>query len=277
MYTLLKFVPKNWLSLITGWLAQIRMPSFLNRKLLCWYCCHYSVNQEEIELPLEKYPTLGAFFVRNLKDGVRPIGDGLVSPVDGKIQEHGGIYDGRLLQVKGKEYELSELIGDIQLAQKFNGGYFLTIYLSPSDYHHIHAPVDGDVIRSIYIPGTLWPVNQWSVQNIDRLFAVNERLISVIESAAGEVLVVKVGATNVGSISVEYDNLRTNTCPFSRKAAKLVKNYSQPYKVKKGDRLGTFNLGSTVILIFEPGHFSPSNIKYGQSVHFGQTLGHKQS
>ena len=273
MYALLKFVPKNSLSMLTGCLANVRIPSFLHQLLLHWYCRKYFVNLEEMELPLEAYHTLGAFFVRNLKAGVRPVGEGLVSPVDGKIQEHGVIEHDRLFQAKGKHYSLVDLVGSRQLAEKFNGGYYVTIYLAPGDYHHIHSPIEGKVTKSIYIPGTLWPVNQWSVRNVDNLFAINERLISVVSSTAGEILVVKVGATNVGSIGVEYDNFRTNSRFLRDNSAAVTREYPKPWIVAKGGRLGTFNLGSTVILIMEPGRFKPGDLKVGEGVKFGQTLG----
>jgi phosphatidylserine decarboxylase len=191
---------------------------------------------------------LGEFFTRPLKEGSRPVGDGVVSPVDGVVIEHGPIEEGRLLQVKGRTYSVHRLLTQAVDSERYRDGYFATIYLAPHNYHRIHSPVDGEVREAVLVPGTLWPVNSWSVNNIDGLFTVNERVITQIATSTGEVSVVAVGAFNVGSISVTFDpELRSN----SHVRSITRRCYSPARAVKKGEHIGTFHLGSTVVLLFD--------------------------
>ena len=271
---LLRFLPKNLLSAVFGRFAALELPAVLNVSLLTWYAKRYRVNLEEAEKPLNEYPSLLKFFTRNLRSGIRPIGEGVVSPVDGRISELGPIRNGELVQAKGIFYSLDQLLGSADLAARYREGYFLTIYLAPGDYHHIHSPVDGDIGEFVALPGTLWPVNEGSVCQIPKLFCENERLISFVESRDfGTVAVVKVGATNVGSIRLTYDSFVTNRSPATRTFSALWSKvlgrkvppgpgvfhqvYREKKEVKKGERIATFELGSTVILLFEAGKFSP--------------------
>ena len=275
MHSLLWLVPKNYLSFFAGKLAGLPLPALICRPLIEWFVRKYEVNTQEIAKDISEYPSLGSFFVRELTPGCRVIGQGIVSPVDGTISEYGTLEDGKLLQVKGREYSAAEVLSDSDLANLYIGGYFITFYLSPRDYHHIHAPVRGVVERSVYVKGNLWPVNSWSVRSIDRLYAVNERVISVLESKAGKVCVVKVGALNVGSISVVYDDFVSNSFSRLLNPTPTVKKkiYDKPKEINCGEKLGTFNLGSTVILFFQAGCFLPSEALCRGPVKMGQSIG----
>lgn len=280
---LLSLVPKNILSSLFGAFSRCRFPTPINQALLNWFAKRYGVQLSEAEKPIESYPSLHDFFTRDLREGIRPISQGIVSPVDGAISEQGPIENGQLIQAKGKLYSLEELLGSEQAAQQFAQGYFVTIYLAPGDYHHIHSPISGDIQGFIGIPGSLWPVNAGSVSEIPKLFCQNERVISFIQSRDfGRVAVVKVGATNVGSIRLTYDSFVSNRSPLSQTVLNLRNSFSnggptgmkahqvqkvlEPGKpVKAGERIATFELGSTVILVFEAGKFLPhANCRSGR-------------
>jgi len=272
-YDLLRILPKNYISYLAGKLSRIEFPRFLSQFMIRSFIRRYNINLDEIEKAPEDYGSLNEFFTRHLCAGAREIEAGLVSPVDGKIVQFGQIQDSKLIQVKGREYSLQGLVVDKDLAKIFEGGYFITIYLSPSNYHRIHSPVEGEIEKCVYVPGRLWPVNSWSLENIKDLFVVNERVITVINSAeAGKVAVVKVGATNVGSITVEFDDVRSNPTGFSYFKKPIIKRYDQQLMLKKGQMLGTFNMGSTVILLMQKTFYPKYNLSVGD-VLLGARLG----
>lgn len=252
--SLLYLLPKNLLSYITGRLAHLRLPKAWTLRLIHWFADRYGANLAEAANPIESYPSLGEFFTRDLKSGSRPIRGELVSPVDGAISEFGEIRDGVLLQVKGRAYTVAALLSDPALAARFEGGRYVTFYLAPGDYHHIHAPLSGQIIRTSYIPGALWPVNRWSLTSIPNLFPINERMISLIASESCQAAVVMVGATNVGAISLSYDDLRANT--LARIALRAdqpeIRLHEPAISVACGERIGTFHMGSTVVLLLTP-------------------------
>lgn len=285
---LLRVLPRNLLSWCFGRLAMLRLPAALNARLLGWYAHRYGVRLDEAAHPLESYRSLSEFFVRELRPGMRPVGPGIVSPVDGVISELGVIEDGRLIQAKGKDYSLDDLLQDPDQSPRFRGGFFLTLYLAPGDYHHIHSPVSGEISGFRAVPGTLWPVNTESVRQIPKLFCQNERVISFIESRDfGTVAVVKVGATNVGSIALAYDSFVANRISdFAGLAVfsgifdssgrprqnRFRKDFREKIPIARGERLATFRLGSTVILVFEPGRFQPGAGCRAGKVCYGQQL-----
>ena len=261
MYALLRCLPRNLLSHVTGRLASCPLPQPVRNSLIHWFCRRYRVKTEEAARPVAEYRSLKAFFIRDLKPGVRPLGEGLVSPVDGRLSQAGVIEQGTLVQVKGKEYDVQSLLADPVLAERFANGFYLTFYLAPGDYHHIHAPAAGVITGASLVPGDLWPVNDWSVSHIDRLFCRNERVISVLDTEDyGTIAVVKVGATNVGSVRLAYAPLTGNQAPWLFRSGKAVvrQEFEPPIRVEKGERIGTFELGSTVLLLLEPGRFSGS-------------------
>ena len=199
------------MSALVGAIAYLRFPNFLKKLLFSWFINTFEVNEDESEHPPLSYPSLGDFFTRNLKPSCRPIEDGALSPVDGRLDQFGRVENGTMLQVKGRSYQLSNLLRCDELTNYFQNGYYLTFYLAPGDYHHIHTPVSGVIKRALHIEGSLWPVDDWGLNRIDHLFARNERVVNVIETSQGLVSVIMVGATNVGSIVTEYAPFKANT------------------------------------------------------------------
>ncbi|MDB5048131.1 MAG: phosphatidylserine decarboxylase [Fibrobacteres bacterium] len=249
-YRLLYILPKNLLSHLVGILTHCRYPFGLHTVLKNWFIKQYRIETEEAEFPLEKYPTMGDFFVRKLKPGSRPIAQtALVSPVDGTLTQGGGFQPGNavLTQIKGLEYNLHDLAGPGWNLEEYLQGGFLTIYLAPYNYHRIHAPIDGQVTRVSYVPGALWPVNTWSVSHIPGLFVVNERITVELSGPEGKALVVMVGATNVGRITLDFHSgMEGNRVPRDQAGHWQPPS---PINLAKGQGLGCFELGSTVILV----------------------------
>lgn len=234
----------------------------------------YGVATEEAEHELDGYVSLLDFFTRRLKPGARPLDPdpgSLLCPVDGLLDACGRIEGGKLIQAKGREYTLAALLASEELAQRYEGGTYATLYLSPRDYHRVHAPADAQVIGATYVPGTLLPVNANAVAHVDALFARNERLITHLETPRfGRIEYVMVGATCVGHISVTYDaELVTNT--GGREIVR--KRYEVAPALARGGELGVFELGSTVILILEPGIILDRTA--GSPVRVGERLGHR--
>ncbi|MCB0349653.1 MAG: phosphatidylserine decarboxylase [Bdellovibrionales bacterium] len=265
----IRVLPKNLLSQAIGSLVSIEHPESLARKARDWFIKRYQINMAEAELPLESYPSISKLFTRKLKPGIRPIGDGIVHPCDAFLSCADEIDYDTLIQAKGKKYSLSKLLANDKAPQIYTGGSHLVYYLCPTDYHRVHSPVDGEVTKVTHVPGKLWPVNVWSVQNIDELFSVNERVIFHIETALGPVELVMVGATNVGKITVSFDEeIVSNRVGQSH--VPFVKSYLKPIKVSKGDELGVFNMGSTVVMIYPHGMLSVlprlHKVKLGESV-----------
>lgn len=252
---------------------RVPVPRPLRRHLLGALAWALRMDLTEASDPLAAYRSASALFTRELKPGARswPEREGVAgSPVDGIVGQSGRIEDGRVLQAKGREYTIAELLDDELMAGRLAGGSYLTIYLSPRHYHRIHAPVGGTVSRARHVPGRLLPVNTPAVRLVDRLFPRNERLITYIDGGAGEpggageeaaggtgrrgaaspVAVVAVGAFNVGRITAAFDEtLVTNR----RRARSETRLYDPPVSVSRGDELMTFHLGSTVVLLFGAG------------------------
>ncbi len=270
--TLMHLIPKH---LISRWAGKFARSNF-SRKLIPAYAKHFKINVSEAEKEIGEYPNLLEFFIRRLKPGSRPMADGadlLISPVDGRVAVVGGIERGMLLQAKGIYYTVAELLGgDRARAKNYEGGNFLTIYLSPSDYHRIHMPLEGQVTACTYVPGTLFPVNAFGVRAVQGLFAKNERLITYLKTSIGEIALIKVGATIVGSVRVVYDSVATNLAgkPLTPQTRKIA---DQP-NLAKGAELALFEFGSTVILLFPKGKIQlDSKLDPGKVVRMGETLG----
>lgn len=254
-YVFMKLLPKNAASRLFGAFARLRIP-FLSKIARNAFANYYKLDMSEAEYPLSHYRNLGELFIRKLKPGMRPVADAeVVSPVDGVLSQTGTFDDDSqtLIQAKGKTYTLKSLLRSEELAERFKGGAFATIYLAPFNYHRIHSPVSGDLVLSSYCPGTLWPVNAGSVERVEGLFCINERLTSQIRLADGsEVLVVKVGATNVGRIGVVYsDTIMTNAGKLPRDSKRLDWIPNKQFSFEKGGELGRFEMGSTVILVVD--------------------------
>lgn len=248
-YIFMKLLPKCAVSRAFGSLTRLKLP-MISPWIRNWFASYYKLNMEESEFPLEHYKNLAELFIRRLKPGARPIADSeIVSPVDGVLSQTGPVEN--MIQAKGKTYTLASLLRDEKLAEEFAGGTFATIYLAPFNYHRIHSPVKGKIVSASYCPGTLWPVNKGSVERIEGLFCINERLTTRLDCGDGaEMLVVKVGATNVGRIAVEYaPNLLTNAGILSKNSPRLDWKPATDIFLEKGEELGRFEMGSTVILV----------------------------
>lgn len=245
------------LSRLTGRLADLEVPAGMLQPLLRAYARFYGVDLAEAAEPLEAHRTFNGFFTRRLKEGLRPLPEDasvVVSPSDSLLTSIGPVpADGRLEQVKGRTYALDELLGSSEEAARFRGGVQATLYLSPSMYHRVHAPLEAQVRAWTYRPGRLYPVNAMSVRRVDRLFARNERVAIFLESEAyGSVALVMVGAANVGRMSLAFAPLVTNTG-----APSGTFRPSSETRLRRGAELGVFNLGSTVVLLLADGRFEP--------------------
>lgn len=268
-----KMLPKGFISRVFGYTSLIPIPQGLMKRIIAWYSAKYGVNLDEAEIPAEGYKNLNKFFTRTLKSGSRKIdGDksSVVATTDSRVDMYGDITDDSILQAKGVDYSLRELIPSIE-AEKFINGKFITLYLSPGDYHRIHSPVSGKITGFFNIPGKLFTVQEFMVKGLKGLFAINERLITYIETESGAVAVCKIGAINVGKISLSYDHSVTNK--VFRSKNELIYDDDKKPLVKKGDEIGIFNLGSTVIILFENGMMEFSDLKYGQKVKMGDKIG----
>jgi phosphatidylserine decarboxylase len=235
-----------------GWGAKRAVPSRLRPSAYRAFARAVGADLREVELDLSAYATFGDFFVRRLQPGARPIDpapDAIVSPCDGVVAACGTSEGGTLIQAKGREYTLAELLANVGLAGQLAGGAYMTIYLSPRDYHRVHAPVAGRVVRYDYLPGALWPVKPWLTERRDRLLARNERVVITLDAGAlGLVAVVMVGAGGVGNISLVHGP--EETAAWRPAGERRVIELDAP--VARGDELGAFHLGSTVVLAFAP-------------------------
>ncbi len=267
-------IPQHAISKLLGRLADKSLGKTTQR-IICQFACHYRVNMDEAEnSDLKSYKTFNQFFTRALKPGLREIcGDGCVaSPVDGTVSQAGRIRQNYMIQAKNHDYTTLELLGgDKELAEKFDDGSFATIYLSPKDYHRIHMPVEGKLIGMKHIPGKLFSVNPVTARNVPRLFARNERAVCLFQTELGLMAMIPVGATVVGSIETVWHG--TITPPSVKKVTNFHYQGDQAITLKKGDEMGRFKLGSTVILLFQKGCVSfnekmqaENALKYGEEI-----------
>jgi phosphatidylserine decarboxylase len=268
-----RLLPKAALSSAVGAATRLPAPAPLHHFAMRLFARRYGVDLGEAEHALEGYGTFAEFFSRGLKPGLREVAQGdkvLVSPVDGVVSQVGTLDHGRLVQAKNIDYSAAQLLADAEAAARFdNGGAFITLYLSPRDYHRIHAPLPGRILGYRYIPGQFWPVNPASVGSVPGLFSLNERLVTYLETPAGHMAVVKVGATCVARIRASYDDVLTHA---GREAN--ARRYDLPIPLKKGQELGRFEMGSTVILLCEPGHVRWDDaLRPEVAVRMGQRLG----
>jgi phosphatidylserine decarboxylase len=250
-----RLLPQHALSRLVGRLARIEQHSLKNL-LIRGFLTLYSVEMQEAAEPEPTaYPTFNAFFTRALARGVRPMpADPVVvaCPVDGTVSQSGNIEDGRLPQAKGFRFELSRLLGG-EAPAELSHGSFATIYLAPWDYHRIHSPVDARLVEMRYLPGALFSVNGATVAAVPRLFARNERVACLFDSAFGPLAVVLVGALNVGSMATSWAG---EVAPGPDRQAR---NWRYPesgpgaVRLARGAELGRFNLGSTVIVVLPAG------------------------
>jgi phosphatidylserine decarboxylase len=269
-YSILYVLPKNLISYLFGLLASVTWPGFIVRQVIEAFAKIYKIDLYEAEKNISDYKSLDDFFTRKLKVGIRPIGKGVVHTADADLTQQGQLDNGTLIQAKGKNFLLKEFLKLDHVTHKLFDGKFFTYYLCPTDYHRVHSPVDGKITEIHYIPGKLWPVNKWSVSNIKNLFAINERVVVIIETLQGTCALVMVGATNVGKMTVTFDkDIMTNKL-FDRKP--IYKKYEKSIPVAKGQDLGAFHMGSTVVMIYEKSFFG-SDAKFASGkVRMGDSL-----
>ena len=248
-----EWAPHHALSRFAGFMAFCKI-SWLKNRLIRNFIKDYDVDLEEAQIQDPRaFIHFNDFFTRTLRDGARPISEGIVSPCDGLMSQWGSISEKTLIQAKGKTYSLEALLANASLAETFDRGLFSTIYLSPKDYHRVHMPLTGTLCQMTYVPGKLYSVNTVTANHIPNLFARNERLVCVFETPEGKsFVVILVGAMIVGSMATTWagtikphqPTLRTWTYP---------KTSEKCITLQKGDEMGFFHLGSTVILLLSEG------------------------
>ncbi len=267
--------PQHLLSRTAGKVAECEIPAFKN-KLISWFIDKYGVNMSEALLDSpENFKHFNDFFTRELKPGVReinPQSDIIISPVDGAISQLGSIDKGQIFQAKGQSFSLVELLGgDIERAEPFMGGDFSTIYLSPKDYHRIHMPCAGTLREMVYIPGKLFSVNPVTAENVPRLFARNERVAAIFDTEFGPMAMVLVGAMIVASIETVWSGL---VAPIKRDVNTTLYGEASNITLEKGQEMGRFKLGSTVVMCFPKGatQFNEA-MQAGTPVRMGEHFG----
>jgi phosphatidylserine decarboxylase len=243
-------LPQHLLSRTAYRITRCRNPRFKNA-LIRAFIRHYCVDMGEAALQQpEDYADFNAFFTRALRPGARPLPDAataFVSPVDGCISQIGTIDNDTVVQAKGRRYSVTDLLGgDSGVSDAFRNGAFATLYLSPRDYHRIHMPFDGELQAMIYLPGRLFAVNPATVHAVDRLFARNERVVCLFETAVGPMAVILVGAIFVGSMETVWAGQIT---PTRLRTPRRDSYPAGPYRFRRGEEIGRFNMGSTVIVL----------------------------
>ncbi|WP_374258608.1 archaetidylserine decarboxylase [Aquabacterium sp.] len=245
-------LPKVALTTLAGKAASARGGA-LTERFIRAFVDRYGVNMSEAANPdIASYATFNEFFTRPLKAGARPLAKAdLICPVDGAISQYGPIAKDQIFQAKGHHYSTTALVGgDAQLAAQFDDGHFATIYLSPKDYHRIHMPCDGRLTRMIYVPGELFSVNPATARGVPGLFARNERVVCVFETVNGPFVLTLVGATIVGSMATVWHGVVN---PPRSKQVREWRYDDQKIELKKGQEMGRFLLGSTVVMLFPKG------------------------
>ncbi|MES2978235.1 MAG: archaetidylserine decarboxylase [Pseudomonadota bacterium] len=266
-------LPKQALTTFAGHVAS-RERGRVTTGLIEWFVGKYGVDmQEAANSDITSYKSFNDFFTRALKPGARPLANAdLVSPVDGTISQFGRIEDDQILQAKGHQYSTTAMVGgDAALAAQFQHGSFATLYLSPKDYHRIHMPCDGRLTRMIYVPGSLFSVNPATARGVPGLFARNERVVCVFDTARGPMVLALVGATIVGSMATVWHGVVNR----SRQGGVREWTYEDiPVEIIKGEEMGRFLLGSTVVLLFPSGplRFNPAWAP-GKSIRYGEAMG----
>lgn len=264
-------LPKHALTTFAGCLANVKSPAIKNY-LIRYFIAKYNINmQEAAEENPENYLDFNSFFIRHLKPDSRPISPaGVISPVDGYISEIGCLNAGTIVQAKGRDYSVHQLLAcKKELSSQFNAGLFATLYLSPQDYHRVHMPMDATLKNMIYVPGKLFSVQPATTRTIPNLFARNERLVVFFETPVGLMAMVLVGATIVGAIGTSWHgDIRRN-----RKSQQF--DYPELPLLKQGEEMGYFKLGSTVILLFADKQRVQwqENLHTGDKIRLGDVLG----
>jgi phosphatidylserine decarboxylase len=265
-------VPQHGLSRFAGGLATSEAP-WLRDMLIRRFVAAYGVNLDEAARGIGEFESFNDFFTRELKPGARPLADAakfILSPADGAVSQLGSIAGGRIIQAKGRDYSVAEILGGgAEDAARFEGGRFITIYLSPKDYHRVHMPARGTLAKTSYIPGDLFSVNTATAEGVDRLFARNERLSCRFDGPDGHFASIMVGAMIVAGIDTVWPNqFRTHAdAPVHEDFAQQGRSFAA------GDEMGRFYLGSTAVLLFEPGRVAwRADLKAGDPLRMGEAI-----
>lgn len=269
-------LPQHPLSRVMFAATRLRWAPWKNWQIN-WFIRRYGVDMNIARDPdPASYPNFNQFFTRPLREDARPLiqdRDAIACPVDGVVSQVGSVVEGRLFQAKGREYGLSELLAnDVKSTGLFQGGRFVTLYLAPKDYHRIHMPLTGRLVRMVYVPGRLFPVNQRTTRVVSRLFARNERVITWFETDAGPMALILIGALLVGGMETVWAG------PVTPASMRRLRGWDhadgQPIVLQRGEEMGRFNMGSTVILLLGRGGVQWSqDIQPHAPVRMGQRLG----
>ncbi|MGD8863485.1 MAG: archaetidylserine decarboxylase [Myxococcales bacterium] len=266
-------MPRKQLSRVAGRIALLQSPSAAVNAAVAMYVRAYGVDMTEVQVPPDGFRSFDEFFTRRLEPGARtldPDPNALVSPADGTIEGVGRLTPNAELVVKGTRYTASSLLDGPGEAARYRGGHYLVIYLSPGDYHRVHAPTRGAVKRVGYVPGTLFPVNRIGSRHVSQLLARNERITVLQQSEHhGAVTTILVGAMGVGRVTLCFDDLATNVGFTSQ-----TRYYAdRPITIDRGEELGIFHLGSTVIVMTTTECVLDGHLEVGSKVRMGQTIG----
>lgn len=271
-------LPQLTITRVAGWLAEQKWGA-VTHFIIKLFAKQYKVNLSEArKTEPSDYATFNEFFIRELKENARPINpnnDTICLPADGKVSESGDISDNRLLQAKGHYFTLETLLAnDVEMAEKFQNGTFITTYLSPTDYHRVHMPCDGTLRKMVYVPGELFSVNPFLAEHVPNLFARNERVICEFDTEFGSMVQILVGATVTASMSTVWAGVINP--PRSKEV--VVWNYEtegdKAIKLQKGEEMGAFRLGSTVINLFPKDKVRlESGLTAGTKTRMGEILG----
>lgn len=268
-FALLQYpLPHHGLSRLVGMFAECRIP-WLKNALIKAFIQRFKVDMSEaLEPDPTAYVTFNDFFTRALKADARPIDEGIANPADGTLSQYGELRAGQLVQAKGHTFSAQTLLGgDAELAEEFLGGSFATVYLSPSNYHRVHMPITGTLREMIYVPGRIFSVNEATAKNVPNLFARNERLVCIFDTARGPFAMVLVGAMIVAAIETVWAGQITPLADTPQRT-----RFDTPITLEKGVEMGRFKLGSTVVMTFaEPVDFA--DLTPGSKVYMGRSLG----
>ena len=271
------YLPKHLLSRFVGFFAAAKL-GFVTTALIKLFIKQYKVDMSEAARPEPSdYPSFNEFFTRPLKPGLRPLCDepgALIFPVDGAVSQLGPIKQDQIFQAKGHNYSVDALLGgDSQQAEIFENGDFMTIYLAPKDYHRIHMPMDATLESMTYVPGDLFSVNPLTAENVPGLFARNERVVAIFNTAAGKLAMVLVGATIVASIETTWAGNVTPPAGKKVRSWQYSQGENTATRFKAGDEMGRFKLGSTVVMCFEKDMVDLQAFLPGDTTRLGQRCG----
>lgn len=275
-------IPQHGLTRLTGKLASAQM-GIMTTAIIRLFIKQYKVNMKEaLHSDPAYFNTFNQFFVRELKPGMRPIAEGeslITHPADACVSQFGQIKEDRMIQAKNHDYSACTLLGgDVSLAKEFENGEFATLYLSPSDYHRVHMPCDGILRQMIYVPGDLFSVNPLTAENVENLFARNERVVCIFDTEFGPMAQVLVGATIVGSIELVWAGTVTPPRGNSVYRWDYPANGEKAVHLKKGEEMGRFQLGSTVINLFAQNRIQfDSSMALGEVTRLGTPYAHQIS